>query len=122
MGKKLYVGNLSFNVTEEDLRELFAKYGEVTSVSLLKDKFSGRSRGFAFVELANNEEADKAISELNGQDLQGRALRIDEARQSEGGGGGGHRGGGGFGGGRGGEGRRGGGGGGGRGRGGFRDR
>jgi len=83
MSKKLYVGNLSFTATEEDLRELFAKYGEVASVSLLKDKFSGRSRGFGFVEMTNPEEADKAIAELNGQDFQGRAIRVDEARQTE---------------------------------------
>ncbi len=104
----IYVGNLSFEVTEDDLREAFGAFGQVASVSLITDKFTGRSRGFGFVEMANGEEAKAAIAGLNGKDLKGRALNVNEARpKTEGGGGDRPRGGGGGG-------RRGGGGGGGR--------
>jgi cold-inducible RNA-binding protein len=114
MGKKLYVGNLSYSTTEDDIRDAFAKIGEVTSAKLIIDPTNGRSKGFAFVEMASDEDAQKAISTLNGTDLQGRTINVNEARppqQRERGGGGGYGGGG-----RG----RGGGGGGGRDRGGWR--
>jgi RNA recognition motif-containing protein len=115
MGKKLYVGNLSYSTTEDDIRDAFAKLGEVTSAKLIIDPTNGRSKGFAFVEMANDEDAQKAISALNGTDLQGRTINVNEARppqQRERGGGGGYGGGGGGG--------RGRGGGGGRDRGGWR--
>jgi RNA recognition motif-containing protein len=115
MGNRLYVGNLSFNADSESVRELFASCGEVTDVHIVQDRDTGRSRGFAFVTMSTDAEASKAISELNGSELDGRALRVNEAeeRQSRGGGGGGGggRGGGGGGGGRGGRGGGGGGGG-----------
>ena len=116
MSTKLFVGNLSFNTTENDLQDAFAAHGAVTEVNLVMDRMSGRSRGFAFVTMASPDEAQAAISALNGQDLGGRAISVSEARPREdrppGGGGGG---GGGYGGGGGGGGYRGGGGGGGRG-------
>ena len=128
MGKKLYVGNLPFSATESAVSDLFSQIGGVDSVRLITDRDSGRSKGFGFVEMASDEEAEKAISELNGKEFEGRALTVNEARPQEprsgGGGGGGFRGGrggggGGFGGGGGG-GRGGFGGGGGRGgRGGY---
>jgi cold-inducible RNA-binding protein len=93
----IYVGNLSFDATEDEVRELFAAFGQVTSVSLIKDKFTGRPRGFGFVEMANDAEAQKAIAELNGKDFKGRSMTINQARPREEGGGFG-RGGGGFGG------------------------
>ena len=100
----LYVGNLSREVTEEDLRAAFGAFGQVTSAAVIKDKFSGESRGFGFVEMASKEEAEKAIAELNGTDLKGRAISVNEARPKtddrRGGGGGGRRFGGGGGGGR----------------------
>jgi RNA recognition motif-containing protein len=80
LAKKLYVGNLSYNTTEDELRELFEKHGSVESVNLIVDRDTGRSRGFAFVEM-DPGGADAAISALNGQDLGGRSLRIDEARE-----------------------------------------
>ena len=126
--KNIYVGNLDYSTSEQDLRGLFEPYGQVDNVSVAKDKFSGQSRGFGFVEMANDEEAAKAINELNGKQLGRRNLTVNEARPREarpprGGGFGGGRGGGGFGGGYGGGGREGGGGGrGGRGGGGGRDR
>lgn len=98
----IYVGNLSFDTSEDQLRQAFAAHGEVTSVSIITDKFSGESRGFAFVEMSNKSEAIAAISGLNGQELNGRTLSVNEARPREerGGGGGGSRGGYGGGGGR----------------------
>lgn len=118
--KKLYIGNLPFSATEEQLQEFFTQAGCTPSaINLIRDRFTGQSRGFAFVEIANDEEADRAINSLNGQNFSGRNLVINEARpqtERSGGGGGGGRGfGGGSGGGRG---HGGGGGGGGRGRGG----
>lgn len=83
MNTKLFVGNLSFNVTENDLQDLFAPHGSVTSVDLIMDKFSGRSRGFAFVTMENKEAAEKAISALHGQNLDGRDLTVNEARPRE---------------------------------------
>ena len=92
----IYVGNLSFNTTEDMLREAFEGFGEVSTASIIKDKFSGDSRGFAFVEMPSKEEAMAAIAGLNNQELEGRALNVNEAKpRATGGGGGGNRGGGG---------------------------
>ena len=118
--KNLFVGNLSFQTTEGELQALFEQFGETTRVQIMTDRDTGRSRGFGFVEMSSDEAAAKAIEALNGKELGGRALNVNEARpKPEGGRGGGGRGfGGGGGGGRGGYGRddyRGGGGGGGRG-------
>ena len=110
----IYVGNLSNQTTEDDLRQAFEAFGQVESVNIIKDRFSGESRGFGFVEIPSKQEAQKAIEEMNGKDLMGRAVNVNEARPKTdrgGGRGGGGRGGGG----RGGGGRGGGGGGGGRG-------
>lgn len=124
MGKRLYVGNLSFNTTEDSLREAFGGEGrQVAEVKIMLDRDTGRSRGFAFVEMATDQDAQGAIQAMNGFELDGRALRVNEAQPRQefgggGGGGGGSRGGyggGGGGGGRGGYGGGGGGGGGGRG-------
>ncbi|NLS78161.1 MAG: RNA-binding protein [Chloroflexi bacterium] len=93
MAKKLYVGNMSYSTTEARLREVFEAYGEVTSVNVVTDRETGRPRGFAFVEMANDPEAQAAIAALNGKDLDGRDLNVAEARPSEGRGGGGGRGG-----------------------------
>jgi RNA recognition motif-containing protein len=98
LAKKLYVGNLPFSVTEADLRQLFEEYGTVESVNVITDRDTGRPRGFAFVEMENAENADKAIQSLDGQDFGGRDIRVNEARER--GSGGGPRGGGGGGGGR----------------------
>ena len=93
----IYIGNMSYNTTEEQLREAFENYGEVTSVNIIKDKYTGEPRGFAFVEMPDSSAATSAISGLNGQDLNGRALNINEARprndnRNRGGRGGGNRG------------------------------
>ncbi len=116
MGNRLYVGNLSFNATTDSVREAFTQFGEITDVHVVMDRETGQSRGFGFVTLGTNEAAQKAIREMNGALLDGRALKVNEAeaRQDGGGGGGGGRGGGGGGRGGGGGGRGGGGGGGGR--------
>ncbi len=108
MSVRLYVGNLPFSVTEQDLEELFSQSGQVESVNIVTDRDTGRSRGFAFVEMDSRESADAAIQALNGKEIDGRELTVNEARPKE------SRGprGGGFGGGRGGFGGRGGGGGG----------
>jgi RNA recognition motif-containing protein len=103
----IYVGNISRTATEQDIKEAFEAFGAVQSAAIIKDKFSGESRGFGFVEMPNKDEGDKAISGLNGKDLKGRALTVNEAkprtdRPRMGGGGGGR---GGFGGGGGGRGR-----------------
>lgn len=95
----IFVGNISRNVTEDDIRQAFSAFGRVTTVSILKDKFSGEPRGFGFVEMPSQTEAEAAIAGLNGNDLKGRALTVNEARPRTenrgGGGGGGYRGGGG---------------------------
>ena len=93
--KKIYVGNLDFGTTEDGLRSLFSSYGAIDQVTLVTDRSTGRSRGFAFVEMANDGEADKAINSLNGADLDGRRLNVNEARPKveNGRGGGGGRGG-----------------------------
>ncbi len=116
--KNIFVGNLSFSSTEESIRTLFERYGAVNSARIMTDRDTGRSRGFAFVEMENEQEADQAIQALNGFSLDGRAINVNEARPKPdrgfggggggggsrfgggGGGGGGHRGGGGGGGGR----------------------
>lgn len=105
MGKKLYVGNLSYNVTSASLEEMFAEFGEVKSAQVIQDRDSGRSKGFGFVEMSDDNAAQAAIDALNGKDNDGRALTVNEARPREdrgGGGRGGYGGGGGGGGGRGG--------------------
>ena len=104
MATKLFVGNLSFNTTEGDLLELFKQAGNVTSCELIMDKLTGKSRGFAFIQMGTQEEANKAIADFNGKEMDGRALTVNEARPREerprgdfggGGGGGGFGGGGG---------------------------
>ncbi|MEY4884696.1 MAG: hypothetical protein RL151_5 [Bacteroidota bacterium] len=92
----IYVSNLSFNVQDEDLREFFAEYGEVSSAKVIMDKFTNRSRGFGFVEMPDNAAAQKAIQELDGATVEGRAIKVSEAkpreeRSNNGGGGGGSR-------------------------------
>ncbi|HVN89658.1 MAG TPA: RNA-binding protein [Candidatus Binataceae bacterium] len=87
MPTKLYVGNLAYSVTNEDLEALFSQAGKVDSASVVTDKFSGQSRGFGFVEMADSNEAAKAIEEFNETELKGRAIRVNEARPREGGGG-----------------------------------
>ena len=107
MSKKLYVGNLAFQTTSEDLQQLFAQAGTVESASVVEDRDTGRSRGFAFVEMSTNAEAAAAIDQFNGKEIAGRALKVNEAKPREprngssgrsfggnrGGGGGGYRGG-----------------------------
>ena len=77
----IYVSNLSFNVQDEDLRAFFASYGEITSVKIINDRTTGQSRGFGFVEMANEEESKKAISELDGAMVEGRAIRVSDAKE-----------------------------------------
>ena len=96
MGNRLYVGNLSFNATETDLMDLFGQAGQVKDVALIQDRVTGKSRGFAFVTMTTDEEAATAISTLNGKNIEGRTISVNEARPREerpGGGGGGSRGG-----------------------------
>jgi len=89
----IYVGNLPFSATEDDLRQAFGKYGTVGEVNLIRDQFSGRLRGFGFVEMADGTQGNAAIEALNGSDLGGRAITVNEARPKAEGGGGGGRGG-----------------------------
>jgi RNA recognition motif-containing protein len=89
MAKRLYVGNLGYSVTSDELHELFEQYGQVKSAQVLIDRESGRSRGFGFVEMENHEEADAAIQNLDGNDYQNRRLTVNEARPRTPGGGGG---------------------------------
>lgn len=114
---KIFVGNMSYNTNEDELREMFGQYGDVEEVAVITDRETGRPRGFAFVTMPNSDEATAAIEALNGQDVGGRTLNVNEARPKPAGGGGG-----GGGGGRGGRGGYAGGGGGGGGGGGRRDR
>jgi len=79
----IYVGNLSYSLSESELRDAFAAYGEVSSVKVLMDRETGRSRGFGFVEMPNQNEAETAIAEINGKDVGGRPLRVNEARPRE---------------------------------------
>jgi RNA recognition motif-containing protein len=108
VGKRLYVGNLSFSVSSPELQEMFSQYGNVVNATVMQDRETGRSKGFGFVEMGTDEEAQAAINGLHGQQNNGRPLTVNEARPKEdrprggGGGGGGYRGGGGGGGGRGG--------------------
>jgi len=76
----LYVGNLLFDVTENELKELFEPFGQVTEIRLIMDKFTGKSKGFGFIEMPSKEEAQKAIAELNGKDIKGRAMTVNEAK------------------------------------------
>ena len=95
MGTKLFVGNLSFDVTENDLQDLFAQAGTVNSVNVMQDRATGKPRGFGFVEMSSEDDTKKAISMFHGKDFKGRALTVNEARPREerpfGGGGGGKR-------------------------------
>ena len=86
--KNIFVGNLDFAATDSSVRAIFERYGTVDRVNLVKDRDTGRSRGFAFVEMSNTQEADQAIAGLNGADLEGRALNVNEARPKTQGGGG----------------------------------
>ena len=97
MGRRLYVGNLSYNTTEIGLREAFSQVGTVADAKIVMDRDTGRPRGFGFVEMSSDQEAQQAIQELNGRELDGRAINVNEAQERSGGGGG--RGGGGGGGG-----------------------
>jgi RNA recognition motif-containing protein len=89
MGKKLFVGNLAFSTTSEDLEALFSKSGTCESATVVTDRDSGRSRGFGFVEMSSSTEAEAAIAKLNGSDVGGRQINVSEAKAREGGGGGG---------------------------------
>jgi RNA recognition motif-containing protein len=80
MSVNIYVGNIAYTMTEDTLRELFEKHGEVTSVKIIKDRVTGRSRGFGFIEMSNKEEADEAISGLDGTDVEGRKIRVNVAK------------------------------------------
>ncbi len=92
MGKRLYVGNLAYKLRDQDLQELFAAHGAVSSAQVIMDRDTGRSKGFGFVEMSSDHEAQAAISALNGHEIDGRALTVNEARpREEGGGGGGGR-------------------------------
>jgi len=91
MGKKLFVGNLSFDTSSADLEKLFSQAGTCESVAVIADRETGRSRGFGFVEMSSSGEAQKAISQFNGTDLQGRTMNVSEAKERSSGGGGGDR-------------------------------
>lgn len=83
MSKKIYVGNLDFGIDNDKLKEIFSEFGEIEEAVVINDKFSGRSKGFGFVTFANDENADKAISEMNEKEVEGRKLRVNEARPME---------------------------------------
>ena len=83
MAKKLYVGNLSFSVTDDELHQAFASYGNIASARVVMDRMSGRSKGFGFVELENDQSADEAISKMDGQTIGGRPVRVSEAKPQE---------------------------------------
>lgn len=83
MAKRLFVGGLSYSINDDQLRDLFAQYGDIVDVKVITDKFTGRSKGFGFVEMANDEEADKAISELNDKEIDGRKIAVNVARPRE---------------------------------------
>jgi RNA recognition motif-containing protein len=89
LNKKLYVGNLPFSATEDELRALFEQHGDVASVNVITDRDTGRSRGFAFVEMSDASAAEAAMRALDGKDMGGRSLRVNEAQERRGGGGGG---------------------------------
>lgn len=77
---KVYVGNLSFTMSDEDLKSEFSAFGEITEVTIIKDKFTGRSKGFGFITFKNSADAEKAIADMNGKDVQGRQLKVSEAK------------------------------------------
>ncbi len=77
----IYVGNLNYGITEDELREVFEKYGEVTSSKIISDKYSGRSKGFGFIEMSNDEEAKEAIENIDGTDVKGRNIKVNQARE-----------------------------------------
>ncbi|MBE0425789.1 MAG: RNA-binding protein [Nitrospirae bacterium] len=81
--RKMYVGNIPYNATEEDLRELFSEYGEIESLKIIQDQFTNRSKGFGFIEMVNEEDAKKAIATLNGKDFMGKSLTVAEARPQQ---------------------------------------
>jgi RNA recognition motif-containing protein len=83
MGKKLYVGNLAFGVNDQDLRELFGQAGVCESSAVIMDRDTGKSRGFGFVEMGSDDEAQKAMAQFNGQELKGRAIKVNEAKEQE---------------------------------------
>ncbi|MBI2499231.1 RNA-binding protein [Candidatus Woesearchaeota archaeon] len=83
MTTKVYIGNLAFSVDTEGLKALFSKFESITEVTVINDKFSGRSKGFGFITFSDDEEAKKAISEMNGKEVEGRALKVNEARPME---------------------------------------
>jgi RNA recognition motif-containing protein len=83
MSKKLFIGNIEWGVTEDELKELFGKYGEVEEGIIIRDRMSGRSKGYGFITFANEEDADKAMEALNGYELNGRKLAVNEARERE---------------------------------------
>ena len=83
MGSKIYVGNLSFSFGEKELKEAFQGFGEITEATVISDRFSGRSQGFGFVTFANEEDAQKAIAEMNGKELSGREVKVSEAKARE---------------------------------------
>ena len=89
MGRKLYVGNLAYGITDSDLQQMFGAHGTVQSAQVIMDRDTGRSKGFGFVEMGSDQEAQAAIAALNGQEVNGRTLTVNEARPKEGGGGGG---------------------------------
>jgi RNA recognition motif-containing protein len=88
LGNKLYVGNLPFSVTEDELRERFSRHGEIKSINVIMDRETGRPRGFGFIEMGDSSEAEKAIQALDGSDLGGRNIKVNEAQDRQGGGGG----------------------------------
>lgn len=92
MGRRLYVGNLAWTVTDQDLHDAFSEAGKVENSQVIMDRATNRSRGFGFVEMSNDEDADAAIKKLNGRDIKGRAIKVNEAQARTGGGGGGHHG------------------------------
>jgi len=83
MSVKLYIGNLPWTVSEEKLKELFSKFGEITEATIIADRYSGRSKGFGFVTFASKESADAAIAEMNGKEIDGRAIKVNEAKPME---------------------------------------
>jgi RNA recognition motif-containing protein len=89
MGKKLYVGNLAYSIADSDLEQMFAAHGTVQSAQVIMDRDTGRSKGFGFVEMGSDQEAQAAIAAMNGKEVEGRSLTVNEARPKEGGGGGG---------------------------------
>jgi len=83
MGKRLYVGNMSFDVSDEELEQAFSQYGEISSAKVVRDQYTGRSKGFGFVEFAQEADAQKAMEAMNGKELNGRAIKVDEARDTK---------------------------------------